>query len=126
MLIQADARFKDALDALRRVSEFLDDYSDVNDGDDGQPIANRAMLLKSDVDAIVERLEHEHAGGSLNGPSRLGASPNTDTGGECVLVPRSLVSATLNLLGATSLGLHGTPWAQSEIQALIRALDVAL
>ncbi len=69
---------------------------------------------------------NEHAGGSLNGPSRLGASQNTDTGGECVLVPRSLIVTTLNLLGVTSLGLHGTPWAQGEIQALIKALDAAL
>jgi len=47
----------DLLDLLVRVSEFLDDYVDVEDGDYGMPRPNRAMSLKSDVDAVVDVLE---------------------------------------------------------------------
>ena len=36
-------------DILDRIEEFLDNYVDVNDGEDGRPVPNRAMSLLSDV-----------------------------------------------------------------------------
>jgi len=47
----------DLLDTLVRVSEFLDNYVDVEDGDYGQPRPNRAMSLKQDVDREIDELE---------------------------------------------------------------------
>ena len=43
---------------LHDVSELLDDYQDVVDGDYGEPRPNRAMSMKQDVDALVDRIEH--------------------------------------------------------------------
>lgn len=44
-------------DLLDRIEEFLDNYVDVNDGDDGRPVPNRAMSLLSDVqDARARRV----------------------------------------------------------------------
>ena len=40
---------------LLEVSEFLERHIDVNDGDDG-PQPNKAMLLKRDADAEIDRL----------------------------------------------------------------------
>lgn len=39
----------DVVDVLTQCSEFLDDYVDVNDGDDGHPRPNRAMSLQCAV-----------------------------------------------------------------------------
>lgn len=41
---------------LERLSEFLDNYVDVEDGDYGEPRPNRAMTLKEEVDAAIEEL----------------------------------------------------------------------
>ncbi len=46
----------DMLDMLKRCAELLDDYSDVNDGEDG-PRPNRAMSLLTDVEAIIAKAE---------------------------------------------------------------------
>ena len=40
---------------LLEVSEFLERHIDVNDGDDG-PQPNKAMLLKREADAEIDRL----------------------------------------------------------------------
>ena len=40
---------------LLEVSEFLERHIDVNDGEDG-PQPNKAMLLKRDADAEIDRL----------------------------------------------------------------------
>lgn len=42
---------------LSEVSEYLDRFSDVQDGDDGQPEANDAMRLKQAVDALLSKLD---------------------------------------------------------------------
>lgn len=47
----------EVLALLYDVSDCLDDYSDVHDGDDGQPVANRAMRLQQPVDELIARLE---------------------------------------------------------------------
>ena len=39
---------------LHDASEFLDNYSDVIDGLDGQPEANYAMILKQEIDRVLE------------------------------------------------------------------------
>ena len=49
----------DLLDTLNSVSEFLDNYVDVVDGDYGEPRPNAAMSLKSEVDEAFERLERD-------------------------------------------------------------------
>jgi len=46
-----------ALDVLYRCAELLDDYQDVNDGDDGQPVPNRAMSLLQDVEPLIAKVE---------------------------------------------------------------------
>ncbi len=40
---------------LEDVNEFLDNYVDVVDGDDGQPVANKAMVLQSLVQDVLKR-----------------------------------------------------------------------
>ena len=49
----------DLLDTLTSVSEYLDRYVDVMDGDDGEPRPNSAMSLKAEVDRAYERLERD-------------------------------------------------------------------
>lgn len=47
-----------AVTTLRECEDVLDDYSDVVDGEDGQPRSNRAMALLGEVEraiALVER-----------------------------------------------------------------------
>lgn len=44
-------------EVLQRCAELLDDYQDVNDGDDGQPRPNRAMSLLQDVEAVIAKVE---------------------------------------------------------------------
>jgi hypothetical protein len=41
---------------LEECAEFLDGYVDVDDGDDGQPIPNKAMMLVSDIDEVLARV----------------------------------------------------------------------
>ncbi len=43
------------IDVLEDVNEFLDGYVDVNDGEDGQPVANKAMVLQSLVQDVLKR-----------------------------------------------------------------------
>jgi hypothetical protein len=43
----------DLLALLEEVAEYLDRYADVVDGDDGQPEANDALRLLSDVNAVL-------------------------------------------------------------------------
>lgn len=50
----------DVIDLLERCAEFLDNYVDVNDGEDGQPRPNRAMQLATDVEAAIERLINDN------------------------------------------------------------------
>ena len=40
---------------LEEVAEYLDRYADVVDGDDGQPEANDAMRLLTDVISVITR-----------------------------------------------------------------------
>ncbi len=49
----------DLLDTLVSVSEYLDNYVDVVDGDYGEPRPNSAMSLKGEVDRSIERLERD-------------------------------------------------------------------
>lgn len=46
-----------ALEILGDVAEFLEDYSDVIDGDDGAPAPNKAMSLLGEVEREIERLK---------------------------------------------------------------------
>lgn len=59
----ADARLivaaPDMLDLLEEVREFLDNYIDVLDGDDGQPRPNRAMSLDSEIARVLARVRGE-------------------------------------------------------------------
>jgi hypothetical protein len=45
------------LETLRRVGDYLDDRSDVRDGDHGEPVANEAMLLQRDVELCIRKAE---------------------------------------------------------------------
>ena len=47
----------DIFQLLLDIYEFLDNYADVNDGSNGQPIANRAMSLQMDVKEAMDELE---------------------------------------------------------------------
>jgi hypothetical protein len=49
------ARAPDMLALLQEVAEYLDSYADVVDGDDGQPEANDAMRLLTDVNAVISQ-----------------------------------------------------------------------
>jgi hypothetical protein len=44
------------IDALNEISEFLDNYVDVVDGDYGEPRPNKAMSRKTEVDALLDKL----------------------------------------------------------------------
>ncbi len=45
------------LDALREVVDVLDDYADVNDGDDGLPRPNKAMSALTLVNEAIAKAE---------------------------------------------------------------------
>lgn len=45
------------LAVLQEVADFLEDYSDVMDGDDGAPAPNKAMSLLGEVEREIDRLE---------------------------------------------------------------------
>jgi hypothetical protein len=47
--------YADLLAMLEEVADYLDRYADVIDGDDGQPEANDAMRLRSDVLAAIAK-----------------------------------------------------------------------
>jgi hypothetical protein len=49
-------RLPELIDVLNSVTEFLDNYVDVVDGDYGEPRPNRAMSLKASVDEHLEAL----------------------------------------------------------------------
>ena len=56
---------------LTELSEFLGDQQDVRDGCDGAQLPNKAMLLKRDVDAALERiLVYQHKN-PLGGPAKV-------------------------------------------------------
>ena len=42
---------------LEEVAEFLEDQSDVRDGDDGRPLPNKAMVLLQQVEQEIEALK---------------------------------------------------------------------
>jgi hypothetical protein len=48
---------EDIVVLLRDVLEVLYDYSDVLDGDDGQPRPNRAMSMMTEVERAIKELE---------------------------------------------------------------------
>jgi hypothetical protein len=41
---------------LEELKDVLDNYSDVNDGADGQPVPNRAMSAIQDIDAVLAEI----------------------------------------------------------------------
>jgi len=43
------------LDRLRDALEFIEDQEDVNDGPDGQPVANRAMQLAESIRTTLSK-----------------------------------------------------------------------
>lgn len=43
------------IDVLAECLAVLDDYSDVNDGEDGQPRPNRAMSLMQEIEAVFKK-----------------------------------------------------------------------
>ena len=45
----------DMLAMLEEVADYLDRYADVRDGDDGQPEANAALRLLTDVNAVIAK-----------------------------------------------------------------------
>lgn len=47
----------DDIEILHEISEFLDSYSDVVDGDYGESDPNKAMSLQQKVDDLISRLE---------------------------------------------------------------------
>lgn len=47
----------DFYELLCDIQDFLDNYVDVNDGDDGQPVPNKAMRLYSRVVTALNELE---------------------------------------------------------------------
>lgn len=50
------------IDLLERVSEFLDDYSDIRDGSDG-PLPNAAMSLQLELEQHITTLKRQDATG---------------------------------------------------------------
>lgn len=47
----------DMLEVLRECAEVLDNYSDVDDGDDGRPVANRAMQMLRAIEDVIGKVE---------------------------------------------------------------------
>jgi hypothetical protein len=45
------------LNALRTAAEALDAYSDVDDGPDGRPCANRAMSALIEIERLLDRFD---------------------------------------------------------------------
>jgi hypothetical protein len=42
---------------LEDVNEFLEPYLDVDDGDDGQPVANKPMRLQMDIQELLKKVK---------------------------------------------------------------------
>jgi hypothetical protein len=51
------AIFNELVGMLEECADYMDDHSDVNDGDDGQPVANRAMSLLREIDDLLTRVK---------------------------------------------------------------------
>ena len=47
----------DMLAALEECAEYLDRYADVKDGDYGQPEANDALRLLTQVNAVINKVK---------------------------------------------------------------------
>jgi len=54
-LLGDDATDEDVCELLEEIRDFLDNYTDVRDGDDGQPRPNAAMTLHSRVSALLSQ-----------------------------------------------------------------------
>ena len=54
-LLKAAARIQELTAYLQEALEFIDNESDVVDGDDGQPQANQAMALASEIERVLDR-----------------------------------------------------------------------
>ena len=52
---QRDLEF--LLETLGRVADYLDQRSDVRDGNNGEPVANEAMVLLRDVELCIRKAE---------------------------------------------------------------------
>ena len=50
------------LDAVQYAEDVLENYSDIEDGDDGRPIPNRAMLALTGLRNAVKIVDLEHRG----------------------------------------------------------------
>ena len=50
-------RDDDWQELLDDIEAYLDDHQDVNDGDDGRPVANRAMSLYTRLTELRDRSE---------------------------------------------------------------------
>lgn len=42
------------VDLAHELLDFVDNYADVNDGDYGKPVPNRALQLKTELERIIE------------------------------------------------------------------------
>lgn len=54
------------LDAIEYALEVLDNYSDVDDGDDGLPVPNKAMLAMMELRNAVVKFRKEELGEPSN------------------------------------------------------------
>lgn len=50
------------LDAAQYAIDVLDDYADVEDGDDGRPIPNRPMLAITELKNAIRIVDLQHRG----------------------------------------------------------------
>ena len=50
------------LDAAQYAIDALDNYADVEDGDDGRPIPNRAMLAMTELKNAIKIVDLHHRG----------------------------------------------------------------
>ncbi len=53
----AKPTYEDLVDLLRDVADVLDNYSDVSDGDYGQPRPNMAMQAHGEVERMLDRID---------------------------------------------------------------------
>ncbi len=49
--------FLEAIAALDECDAYLDNYADILDGSDGQPVPNRAMQLQARIRETIEMLQ---------------------------------------------------------------------
>lgn len=50
------------LDAAQYAIDVLEDYSDVEDGDDGRPVPNRASLARTELKNAIRIVDLQHRG----------------------------------------------------------------